>query len=179
MATVVAVHSSPDHGFSKKMVRRVELIAGIGVAGDAHAGSTVRHRSRVRTDPTRPNLRQVHLIASELFDALGEVGHDVAPGDLGENITTAGLDLHALAVGSVLLIGDEALLAVTGLRNPCAQIERFRPGLLQHVLFRCSDGEMVRRAGIMSVVVRGGAVEAGDTITVADPPGPARPLERV
>jgi MOSC domain-containing protein YiiM len=160
-------------------VERVRLIAGVGVEGDAHAGPLVRHRSRVAVDPDQPNLRQVHLIAAELFDALAAVGHTVRPGELGENVTTRGLDVHALAVGSVLLLGDEALVAVTGLRNPCAQIERFRSGLLRHVAFRADDGALVRRAGIVGVVVRGGTVARGDGIEVAAPPGAPRALEPV
>jgi MOSC domain-containing protein YiiM len=179
VASIVALHRSPEHGFSKEAVGALDLIAGVGVTGDAHAGPLVQHRSRVAVDPTRPNLRQVHLIASELFDVLADVGHVVRPGDLGENITTGGLDVHALAVGTVLLLGDDALVAVTGLRNPCAQIERFQPGLLGQVAFRGDDGVLVRRAGIMGVVVRGGAVAVDDPILASAPPGPSRPLERV
>ena len=179
MASVVALHRSVEHGFSKQSVDAVELIAGVGIAGDVHAGALVQHRSRVRVDPTQPNLRQVHLIASELFDVLAADGHDVRPGELGENVTTRGLDVHALAVGTVLLLGGDALVAVTGLRNPCAQIERFKTGLLGRVAFRGDDGALVRRAGIMGVVVRGGTVAVDDPIVAAPPPGPARPLERV
>jgi MOSC domain-containing protein YiiM len=177
--TIVALHRSAQHSFSKRSAPRLELIAGVGVDGDAHAGPLVQHRSRTAVDPTRPNLRQVHLIASELFAVLAEVGHTVAPGDLGENVTTAGLDVHGLAVGSVLLLGGDALVAVTGLRNPCAQIERFQPGLLRHVAHRADDGRLIGRAGIMGVVVRGGTVAVGDTITSSPPPWPPRPLERV
>lgn len=173
------LHRSPEHGFSKQPVTAVDLVAGVGVVGDAHAGPLVQHRSRVRADPTQPNLRQVHLIGSELFAVLAEAGHPVRPGDLGENVTTTGLDLHALGVGTVLRLGDDALLAVTGLRNPCAQIERFQPGLLAHVVGRGADGEVVRRAGVMAVVVASGRVEVGAPIAVAAPPGPHRPLERV
>jgi MOSC domain-containing protein YiiM len=177
--TVVALHRSDGHRFSKDPAAAVELIAGIGIEGDAHAGTLVQHRSRVAADPTQPNLRQVHVIASELFTLLASAGHPVGPGDLGENITTEGLDVHGLAVGSMLLIGREALVAVTGLRNPCVQIERFQPGLLGHVAFRDDDGALVRRAGIMGVVIRGGQVVVGDDITVSPPPGPPRPLDRV
>jgi MOSC domain-containing protein YiiM len=180
MASVVGLHGSGEHGFSKAPVDRVDLVAGVGVAGDAHAGPLVQHRSRVAADPTQPNLRQVHLIAGELFDLLAAAGHEVAPGDLGENVTTAGLDLHALAVGSVLRLGGDALVAVTGLRNPCAQIEAFQTGLLRQVVHRDDDtGVLVRRAGIMGVVVLGGTVDVGDPIEVGRPPGPPRPLERV
>lgn len=178
VADVVALHVGADHQFSKQSVHEVHLIAGVGVAGDVHAGPLVQHRSRVAADPTQPNLRQVHLIASELFDVLATAGHVVAPGELGENVTTAGIDLHALAVGSMLGLGD-ALVAVTGLRNPCAQIERFQPGLLRHVILRTGDGETVRRGGVMGVVIRGGTVRVGDTIEVSAPPGPPQALERV
>jgi MOSC domain-containing protein YiiM len=179
VSTVVALHRSAEHNFSKCAADRLDLIAGVGVEGDAHAGPLVRHRSRVIADPTQPNLRQVHLIASELFGVLAAVGHTVTAGDLGENVTTEGLDVDGLAVGSVLLLGDDVLVAVTGLRNPCVQIEGFQAGLLRHVAARTGDGALVRRAGIMGVVVRGGAVTVGDTITVAAPPGPPRPLEWV
>jgi MOSC domain-containing protein YiiM len=179
MPLVVGLQRGERHRFSKDPVEEIELIAGVGVDGDAHAGPLVRHRSRVAADPSQPNLRQVHLIASELFEILAAGGHTVAAGELGENITTRGLDVHALAVGSMLLIGGDALVAITGLRNPCAQIERFQPGLLCRVLFRDNDDVLVRRAGIMGVVVRGGRVRVGDPILVSAPPGAPRPLDRV
>lgn len=179
MGTVVAVHVSPEHRFSKVAVEAVELVAGVGVAGDAHAGPVVRHRSRVRADPSQPNLRQVHLLPLEVLDALAAAGHEVAPGALGENVTTEGVDLHALGVGAVLALGGDALVALTGLRNPCGQIEGFRSGLLDQVRTRDADGRLVRRAGVMGVVVRGGTVRTGDGIEVAVPPGPHHPLERV
>jgi len=179
VASVVALSIDDGHRFSKRCVERVSLIAGVGIDGDVHAGPLVQHHSRVRVDPTQPNLRQVHLIASELFDVLAAAGHGVRPGELGENITTRGLDVHALAVGTVLLLGGDALVAVTGLRNPCAQIERFQTGLLGQVAFRGDDGALVRRAGIMGVVVRGGTVAIDDPIVAAPPPGPTRSLERV
>ncbi len=179
MGSVVALHRSEGHGFSKQAVDEVELIAGVGVAGDAHAGPLVQHRSRVAADPSEPNLRQVHLIASELFAVLASAGHHVAPGDLGENITTAGLELHDLTVGSVIRLGETALVAVTGLRNPCAQIEAFQPGLLKRMRHRDADGATVNRAGIMAVVVLGGTVSVGDDLETRPPPGPPRPLARV
>lgn len=179
MGSITALHRSDEHVFSKRSTDRLELVAGVGVVGDAHAGPLVQHRSRVAVDPTQPNLRQVHLIHGELFDLLAADGHEVAPGDLGENITTKGLDVHALAVGSVLLLGDDVLVAVTGVRNPCAQIERFQPGLLARVACRDERGGLVRRAGIMAVVVRGGTVHVGDIVEVSAPPGRPRPLERV
>ena len=177
--TVVGLHRSAQHAFSKESVAELSLLAGIGVEGDAHAGPLVKHRSRVAADPNQPNLRQVHLIAAELFDVLADLGHRVEPGQLGENITTRDLDVHALAVGTMLAIGDEALVAVTGLRNPCQQIERFQPGLLRQVAYRDASGSLVRRGGIMGVVVRGGPVRLGDRVAAAAPPGGFRPLERV
>ena len=176
---MVALHRSERHGFSKSSVDGLDLVAGVGVVGDVHAGPLVQHRSRVAVDASQPNLRQIHLIASELFDLLASAGHTVGAGDLGENVTTRNLDLHGLAVGSVLLLGEDALVAVTGLRNPCAQIESFQTGLLGQVAFRTRDGALVRRAGIMGVVIRGGHVAVGDGIAVSEPPGPRRPLERV
>jgi MOSC domain-containing protein YiiM len=179
VASVVTLHLSERHSFSKQDVGEVELIAGVGVAGDAHAGPLVQHRSRVAADPTQPNLRQVHLIATELFEVLAAAGHQVAPGDLGENVTTEGVEVHDLSVGTVIRLGETALIAVTGLRNPCAQIEAFQPGLLKQVSYRDGTGMWVPRAGIMGVVVLGGVVRVGDRIEVQPPPGPARPLERV
>jgi len=177
-ATVVAVHCNPEHVFSKTPQREVELVAGMGVVGDAHFGATVRHRSRVATDATQPNLRQVHLLSVELFGEFAAAGYDVNPGDLGENLTTAGLDLHALPTGSLLRIGS-CLLAVTGVRHPCRQIEAFRSGLLGQVLRRREDGRTERRAGVMGVVIEGGRVRAGDPMTVQVPPTPHTPLMRV
>jgi MOSC domain-containing protein YiiM len=155
------------------------VVAGLGVEGDVHAGVTVKHRSRVAQDPTQPNLRQVHLIHEELFAEVAREGFDVKAGDLGENITTRGIDLLGLPVGTLLHIGDEAVVEVTGLRNPCLQIEDFRAGLLKQVVGRDEAGNVVRKAGIMSVVVTGGAVAPGDTITVRLPEEPHRPLDRV
>ena len=179
VGVVEAVHRDGEHRFSKQSVPSLTLIAGVGVVGDAHAGSTVQHRSRVAKDPNQPNLRQLHLIGAELHDELRGRGFDVGPGDLGENVTTRGLDLLGLSVGSVLRIGEEALVAVTGLRNPCRQIEAFRDGLLSEVAYRDDDGTLTRRAGIMGVVVLGGDVRPGDPVEVALPPGPQRALQRV
>lgn len=169
-ARVVGVHAKGDHAFSKESVPSIELIAGQGVAGDAHCGITVRHRSRVARDPTQPNLRQVHLLHSELLAELAAKGLDVLPGQMGENITTTGLELLALAEGTCLRVGSQALVRVTGLRNPCAQIEAFMPGLLAAVLERSPDGELVRKAGIMGVVVEPGMVRAGDAVTIVHVP---------
>ncbi|MGJ3629764.1 MOSC domain-containing protein [Sphingomonas sp. MMS24-JH45] len=178
-AEVVAVARDATHRFSKHPADRIEIVAGVGVVADAHAGTTVKHRSRVAIDPTQPNLRQVHLIHRELFDELAAKGFAVGPADLGENVTTRGVDLLALPTGAVLRIGADAVLEVTGLRNPCAQIERFRPGLLAAVLDRGADGAVIRKAGVMAVVRCGGVIRAGDAIAVDLPPLPHRPLERV
>ena len=177
--TVVAVSRDGDHRFSKPQTPEILLLAGLGVHGDAHAGTTVQHRSQVAADPTRPNLRQVHLIHAELFAELGEQGFDVQPGQLGENITTGNLDLLALPRGTQLRIGPEAVVEVTGLRNPCAQINTFQPRLLNAVLGRDGNGEVVRRAGIMGIVVTGGRVMPGDGIVVCLPAEPHHALECV
>ena len=176
---VVAVAASSEHGFSKQTRPLVHLVEGLGVEGDAHLGRTVQHLSRVRRAPHEPNLRQVHLIQAELFEEVHPAGHRVLPGQLGENVTTTGLDLLALPVGTVLLLGDTAEVQLTGLRNPCRQIDAFQPGLLQQVLGRSADGAVVRRAGVMGVVRRGGEVRPGDPVTVVLPEGPHRPLDRV
>lgn len=177
-ACVSAVHASPVHGFSKPSVESIEILEGLGVSGDAHSGVTVKHRSRVKADPTQPNLRQVHLIANELLDEVNALGFDVAPGALGENITTRGVDLIDLPRGTVLAIGD-VRLEVTGLRNPCSQIENFRPGLLKQMIGKRDDGTPLLRTGIMTVVVAGGVVRSGDEIAVTLPPEPHVRLERV
>ncbi|MFJ8624655.1 MOSC domain-containing protein [Kitasatospora sp. NPDC093550] len=177
--TVVAVSSNAEYAFTKPNRDGIMLLAGLGVEGDVHAGVTVKHRSRVAQDPTQPNLRQVHLIHRELLAELAASGFDVAPGGLGENITTEGVDLLGLPVGAVLRIGAEAEVEVTGLRNPCAQIDDYRAGLLKQVVGRAEDGTIVRRAGIMGVVRAGGPVRPGDRIAVELPEGPHRALERV
>jgi MOSC domain-containing protein YiiM len=181
---VEAVHRDGQHRFSKQTIARIELLEGVGVDGDAHSGATVRHLSRVRRDPSVPNLRQVHLIHAELFEALAGQGYDVGPGQLGENITTKDVDLLGLPSGTVLHLGDTAIVCLTGLRNPCVQIERFgvrqaRPGLLKEVLHTTDAGEVVRLAGVMGVVVSGGSVAPGDDIRVALPEGLREPLTPV
>jgi MOSC domain-containing protein YiiM len=176
--TVVAVSSSATHCLAKVNRQRIRLIAGHGVDGDAHAGTTVKHRSRVAIDPSQPNLRQVHLIHAELHDALAAAGMPVAAGQMGENITTRGIELLGLATGTRLRIGD-AVLEVTGLRNPCKQLDRIHDGLMAATLSRGSDGTLIRKAGIMAVVRRGGEIARGDTIAVELPPLPHRPLEPV
>ncbi|WP_405653855.1 MOSC domain-containing protein [Streptomyces sp. NBC_00019] len=176
---VTAVSSNGEYSFTKPNRDSVRLLAGLGVEGDVHAGVTVKHRSRVAQDPTQPNLRQVHLIHEELFTAVGEEGFKVAPGELGENITTRGIDLLGLPVGTLLRIGDSVVLEVTGLRNPCLQIDNFQDGLLKQVVGRDEAGNIVRKAGIMSIVREGGVVRPGDTIEMELPSGPHRPLDRV
>ena len=176
---VIAVAADASHRFSKPPCAAIRLLAGLGVEGDAHCGATVRHRSRVRVDPTVPNLRQVHLIQGELLDELAAGGFAVTPGDLGENVLTRGLDLLALPVGARLALGAGAVVELTGLRNPCAQIEAFRAGLLAAVLDRAADGTPIRKAGVMGIVVVGGEVRPGDAIAVTLPPLPWRRLERV
>ncbi|MER0241935.1 MOSC domain-containing protein [Streptomyces sp. HSW2009] len=178
-AAVIAVCSDGEHAFSKPVRERITLLAGLGVEGDAHLGVTVQHRSRVAQDPTQPNLRQVHLIHSELFTELDAAGFRVHPGDLGENVTTSGVDLLGLPVGTLLHLGAEAVVEITGLRNPCRQIDGFSDGLLKQVVGRDAQGEIVRKAGVMGVVRTGGAVHPGDEIRVVLPVGPHRPLERV
>ncbi|MEV6313199.1 MOSC domain-containing protein [Streptomyces sp. NPDC051840] len=178
-STVAAVSSNGDYSFTKPNRQSVNLLTGLGVEGDVHAGVTVRHRSRVAQDPTQPNLRQVHLIHEELFAELRAVGFEVGPGDLGENITTAGVDLLSLPTGTLLHLGNDAVVEVTGLRNPCLQIDNFRHGLLKEVVGRGPGGAVVRKAGIMGVVLTGGRVRPGDVIEVRLPAEPHRPLERV
>jgi MOSC domain-containing protein YiiM len=178
---IVAVHRDSRHRFTKETVDRITLLEGLGVEGDAHAGVTVQHLSRVRRDPTQPNLRQVHLIHAELLDELAARGYDVAAGNLGENVTTRGLDLLALPTGAVLHLGDSATVRMTGLRNPCVQIENFgtgrqRSGLLKQVLRNAPDGSPVRLAGVMGVVTAGGQIAPGDAIRVVLPSGDPIPL---
>lgn len=175
---VVSVSASGEHGFSKPVRQWITLLEGLGLEGDAHAGVTVKHRSRVARDPSQPNLRQVHLMAQELLDALGELGHAVRPGELGENITTRGINLLDLPAGTLLRIG-EAEIEITGLRNPCAQIEAFRPGLLAQVVEKRPDGSIWRKAGIMGVVRTGGVVRPGDAVAIVLPHGPHVGLEVV
>jgi MOSC domain-containing protein YiiM len=176
---VVAVHAARDHSMGKAHRPVITLVAGSGVEGDAHAGTTVRHRSRVAKDPTQPNLRQVHLIHAELHGELGRAGLDVGPGDMGENVTTRGIDLLALSTGTRLHLGSLAVVEVTGLRNPCRQLDGVVPGLMAAVLDRDDEGRLVRKAGIMSTVLVGGPIRAGDPIVVVGPDGPHRPLTPV
>ena len=177
--SVVAVSRSATHTFSKGNQGAIHLVTGLGVEGDAHAGTTVKHRSRVARDPSQPNLRQVHLIHAELHEELRAAGFDVAAGQMGENITTRGVDLLGLPTGTRLRLGDDAIVEITGLRNPCAQLEQIKPGLMAAVLDRDEQGNLIRKAGVMAVVIAGGAVRPGDEITVELPAAPHRPLAPV
>ena len=179
MSHVIAVSRSASHSFSKRGELGIRLLQGLGVEGDAHLGVTVQHRSRVAVDPTQPNLRQVHLIHEELFDELRGQGFDVGAGQLGENITTRGIGLLGLPTGTRLHIGEQAVVELTGLRNPCVQIDRFQHGLMQAVLGRDADGRLVRKAGVMGIVLTSGEVFPGDRIELRLPAHPHRPLERV
>lgn len=179
MAIVVAVSSSPTHSFSKLDRASIRLIDGLGVEGDAHQGATVKHRSRVTRDPSQPNLRQVHLIHRELLAELCAAGFPVSPGLLGENVTTEGIDLLGLPTGTRLRLGASAIIEVTGLRNPCVQLDRLQPGLMAATLGRDRDGTLVRKAGVMAIVVAGGEIRPGDSIHAELPPAPHRRLTPV
>jgi MOSC domain-containing protein YiiM len=175
---VFGLARSMAHHFSKAPCAALKLVEGLGVEGDAHAGVTVQHLSRLKKDPRQPNLRQVHLIHSELLDEMADHGHVLTPGALGENITTRGLDILGLAADTRLHIGA-TVIRVTGLRNPCRQIEEFMPGLLKHMVHKRSDGSLNRKCGIMAVVEQGGEIAIGALIGVELPKGPRRPLEPV
>jgi MOSC domain-containing protein YiiM len=176
---IIAVSRSSSHNFSKATQPSVELVTGLGVLGDAHLGVTVQHVVRVKEDPTKPNLRQVHLMHSELFEELSAQGFTVLPGQLGENVTTRGINLLELPKDTRLHLGDTAVVQITGLRNPCRQLDRFQPGLMGALLDRDTDGKLVRKSGIMGVVLSGGRISAGDVIRVELPAGAREPLDRV
>lgn len=176
---IIAVHKDTNHNFSKNSCSHLRLLQGLGVEGDAHCGVTVKHRSRVALDPSQPNLRQVHLLHAELFDELAPQGFQLSPGVMGENITTRGIDLLALPVGSKLHLGTQVIVELTGLRNPCAQIENFQAGLLSAVLDFGPGGELIRKAGVMAIVLVSGVVSPDDTIKIVLPEGEHRALERV
>lgn len=167
---VLAVHRQSEHHFSKEPASAIELVAGHGVRNDAHFGVTVKHRSRVAKDPSQPNLRQVHLIHHELFAEVATQGHRVLPGQLGENITTRGIELLALGTGTRLKVGAMAIIEITGLRNPCSQIETFQSGLLAQLLGRRPDGSLLRKAGVMAIVLEGGWIDPGDAIELIHAP---------
>jgi MOSC domain-containing protein YiiM len=179
MGSVVSVSLRSSHHFSKTPSQSIRLLQGLGVEGDAHMGVLVQHRYHVRKDPTRPNLCQVHLIHSELLDELRAKGFVVQPGELGENVTTSGIDLLALPTGARLRLGGHAVVEVTGLRNPCVQIDQFQKGLMAATLDKDAEGNLIRKAGIMSIVVAAGDVSPGDAIGVELPALPHRPLQPV
>lgn len=176
MGIVTAVSLRKGHHFSKTNSLSIRLLKGLGVDGDAHLGETVKHRSRVAKDPTQPNLRQVHLLHEELFDELQAKTFIVRPGEMGENVTTRGIDLLGLPTGARLRLGDTAIVEVTGLRNPCVQIDRFQQGLMAATLDRDADGNLIRKAGVMGIVLAGGDVRPGDAIKIELPEGPHRRL---
>lgn len=178
-AVVIVVSAKPTHGPDKPNRALLRLIAGQGVEGDAHCGALVKHRSRVARDPTQPNVRQVHLIHAELHDELSAQGFSLKPGLMGENITTRGVDLLALPTGARLRIGDQAVIEVTGLRNPCYQLDELQPGLMTACLGRDPEGQPIRKAGVMSIVLTGGEVRPGDPIMVEMPEGPHQRLKVV
>jgi hypothetical protein len=178
-AHVTAVHSSGSYSFSKLPVGAINLVQGLGVEGDVHAGTTVKHRSRMVRDPLQPNLRQVHLVHAELHDELATQGFAVEPGAMGENVTTRGIDLLGLPTGARLHLGRDAVVEVTGLRNPCRQLDRLHPGLMAALLDHDADGNLIRKAGIMGIVLTGGQVRAGDPIAVELPAGPHEALRPV
>ena len=176
---VTAVSRSATHSLSKPNEDSIRLLAGLGVEGDAHLGETVKHRSRVARDPSQPNLRQVHLIHAELHDALRSAGFPLSAGQMGENITTREVDLLGLPTGTRLRLGDMAVIEVTGLRNPCAQLNRIQPGLMAATLGRDEQGRVVRKAGVMGIVLVGGTIRPGDPIRIQLPPEPYRSLAPV
>jgi MOSC domain-containing protein YiiM len=176
---VTAVSRSAKHTMTKPNQESIRLVAGLGVAEDAHQGEMVKHRSRVARDPSQPNLRQVHLIHAELHDELTAAGFEIAPGLMGENVTTRGVDLLGLPTGTRLRLGETATIEVTGLRNPCAQLDGIQKGLMAATLDRDNEGNLIRKAGIMAVVLTDGEVRPNDPIHVELPPEPHQPLQPV
>jgi MOSC domain-containing protein YiiM len=179
IAVVIAVSACATHAFSKVALPSIRLLKGLGVEGDAHMGPNVKHRSRVAIDPSQPNLRQVHLIPSELFQTLAAQGFTVQPGDMGENITTRGIDLLSLPRGTRLRLGNDAIVEITGLRNPCKQIDGLQQGLMEAVIERDPERGLIRKAGIMGIVLEGGTVTPGDDISIERPPMPHEALKPV
>jgi MOSC domain-containing protein YiiM len=175
LPSIVGVHVSDRHAFSKTSQEAIRLLEKFGVEGDAHAGATDQHLYHIRRFGQRANLRQVHLIQAELFDEVALKGHTVRPGELGENISTRHIDLLGLPTGTRLRLGSEAVVELTGLRNPCHQIDDFQPGLLKHVVQKKPTG-LVRKAGVMAIVLQGGEVRPGDLIDIELPPLPHEPL---
>jgi MOSC domain-containing protein YiiM len=169
---VVSVSRSATHRFSKPCLREIVIVTGLGVEGDAHAGVTVKHRYLVRKNPLAPNLSQVHLLQESLFAELKASGLEIGPGDMGENVTTSGLELLTLPLGTRLHLGAQAVVELTGLRTPCLQMDTFRPGLKQACMGRDAEGGVERRAGVMAIALAGGSVRVGDAIRVELPPAP-------
>ena len=176
---IIAVSKSADYTFSKPNQTSIRLLAGLGVEGDAHSGGKVKHRFRMKRDPNQPNLRQVHLIHAELHDELRAQGFNVSAGQMGENVTTRGVDLLRLPQGTRLHLGSQAVVEITGLRNPCEQLDNFQDGLLQACLDKDEHGDLIRKAGVMSIVLVGGEVFPNDQIRVEVPPEPHQPLQVV
>lgn len=177
--TVIAVSLSPAHTMLKENRSNIRLLEGLGIEGDAHMGATVKHRSRVARDPSQANLRQVHLIHAELLDELEANGFSIEPGHMGENVTTRGIDLLALPANTRLHLGSTAIVEVTGLRNPCLQLDGIQPGLMNAVLDRDAEGNLIRKAGVMGIAIAGGEVKPGDEIRVELPAGAPIPLKAV
>ena len=175
-ATIIGLANNAQHRFSKQPTRSLTLLAGLGVEGDAHAGRTVQHLSRMKQDPNQPNLRQVHLIHAELFDELAGQGFAIEPGQMGENVTTRGINLLGLSAGTRLRLGGEAVIEITGLRNPCHQLNGLAPGLMAATLDRDADGELIRKAGVMAVVITDGEIAVGDAIALESVPLVYEPL---
>ncbi|HAE39921.1 MAG TPA: MOSC domain-containing protein [Candidatus Riflebacteria bacterium] len=179
VVNVVSLSKDSNHRFSKEVCESLIFLKGLGIEGDAHCGTTVKHRSRVKADPSQPSLRQVHLVHSELLAELQSSGFDVQPGTIGENVLTHGIDLLSLPKNTILTLGSKVVLRVTGLRNPCAQLDNYQSGLTKAVLDKDEDGNLVRKAGIMAVVEVGGVVTVGDSISIQLPPEPHEALEPV
>ncbi len=178
-ARVLSVSLNQEHNFSKKREGRIMLVKGLGVEGDAHFGATVQHRSRVARNPEQPNFRQVHLLQSEILEELKTKGYTINPGEMGENITTRGIDLLSLPTNAELRIGKEAVVQVKGLRNPCSQIDDFKNGLMRQFVRKDDSGNPVYLAGVMGVVLTGGEVKPGDSIVVSMPGKPHLKLDLV
>ncbi len=179
LQTIIALSKSPFHTFTKTPEHSVRLLEGLGVDGDTHSGKTDQHRSHAARNPNAPNLRQVHLIHSELHDELREKGFKVGPGQMGENITTRGVDLLSLPAGTRLHLGKHAIVELTGLRNPCKQLNTIQDKLMQATIEKKADGTILRKSGVMSIVIAGGDVFLNDAIRVELPAEPHRAMEPV
>jgi len=176
---IIALSKNPIHNVSKQNHNELILLEGLGVEGDVHMGKTAKHRSRVAKNPLQPNLRQIHLIESELYEELKLKGFDIQPGQMGENITTSDLDLLKLPENTILKIGAQAEVLITGLRNPCNQLNGIQDGLMQAVIEKDSSGNLIRKAGIMGIVTKGGKVTLNDNIEVKFPSKPFVRLEKI